>query len=561
MTRPPMSGRCSWYAAPTRYGWSGTRTGGGRRGCRGRGGRSPLPGAVGDAHVARMRGPGGLRTRRQAGVARVAVMAVLLVLLSTCGSQPQWGERALQWIQARDDGAHRSIFDMLAFDAPDVVDEYLPGEIPPVQGRAGEAGFLAQWAGDALDEATMLGPAYVDVSGSAVAYRFTVSGIVMDELMLEEHRADGAVTRLMHPVSLKESETAVASGDVSSVPFLAGMRAARPLLDSYLVAWSGRDAHTVAALYATNATLVDSLLRVRVTGRDAIVSYAAQHGGARLRQDQIPRGGGPAIYGTWRVVFTGTYERHLTAYVSYTGDDGNRCPGGITASLQIEQGKIVAERRYHDVASMRRCVRRAELPDGWWTHAVIPAPIRDRVTGTVTAAGRRVEVHNGTAGAENLVRWAMERFPAARLTAPKVASVAFGVEAHRAECSGDTHGLTLPIGSSSRIYLCLSVGATATPGARGLILHELAHAWMFQNVDTSTQKQFVARMQLPTWDGTDVPWGQRGMEQAAELIAWGLSGEPLNSPDLADRSCTDLTDAFQLLTRVAPLQPPCRSGK
>ncbi len=293
------------------------------------------------------------------------------------------------------------------------------------------------------------------------------------------------------------------------------------------------------------------MLGVRLTGRDAIESYAAERGGARLRQGTIMSEGGPTIYGSW-----GEGQAHLTAYLLYSGHDGNDCPGGVAAELQIDQGRIVAERRYHDVSSMRRCADTSELPDGWWTDAVI-APLQDRVTNTVTAAGQRIEVRNGNAGADDLVRWAMDRFPAARLSAPVVASVAFSEAAQRAECSGEDRGLALKTGSDYRVYLCLEVGGSAPPSARELMLHELAHVWMWQHLEEPLQRQFVARMQLPTWDATNVPWDQRGIEQAASVIAWGLSDAPLTSRLLASRSCADLAETFELLTGTTPLRPAC----
>ena len=259
-----------------------------------------------------------------------------------------------------------------------------------------------------------------------------------------------------------------------------------------------------------------------------------------------------ALYGYWR-----EYQSHLTAYLTYVGEDGNGCPGGITTELQIEQGQIVAERPYHDVASMRRCADGAELPDGWSTHAVIPAPLQDRITGTVSAAGQRTEVHNGAPGANDLVRWAMARFPAAHLTAPEITSVAFSEEAHRPQCSSGRWGLALQIGSSSRIYLCSAVGTTATPYEQQMLLHELAHAWMWQNVDESSQQQFVTRMHLPAWDGTGVAWDQRGIEQAADVIAWGLTDQPVESGVTANHFCADLAQMFKLLTGAAPLRSPC----
>lgn len=483
--------------------------------------------------------------------------AMALALLSGCSPPRPWAEQAVQWIEARDGAAHRSVAELIMFDSADSVHLLCCNQAGPFHGRVENAEFIAQNFGDTIDEETM-GRSYIDVSGAVVEIRFRAGPDDdrpagggdppgANELQVSENAADGAATRTIHATALPFLQAPVDDGRTWYGNDLSG---AQRLTDRYLSAWSARDGRTVGTLYVQNATLLDSLLGVRLTGRDAIASYAAQQPEARLEAELL--GDDPALYGFWR-----KYRNHLTAYLTYYAEDGNSCPGATTTALQIEQGQIVAERRYHDVASMRRCVTSSELPDGWWTHAVVPPPIQDRVTGTITTDGQRIEVHNGTSGADDLVRWGMARFPAAHLTVPVVASVAFGEEAHQAQCSGDLRGLALKAGPSSRIYLCLTVDDTASPFARELMLHELAHAWMWQNLGEAVQQQLITRMHLPTWDTTDVPRDQRGIEVAAEVIAWGLSKEPLQSPEFARRSCADLAETFRQLTGATPLQPPC----
>jgi hypothetical protein len=488
-----------------------------------------------------------------------AIAATSVALLTGSGTGRPWAENAVQWIAARDRASHRSVAELLMFEAADSVHLLCCNQVGPIQGRAAVAGFVAGTFSSI--EKGVTGRSYIDVSGAVVEYRLTPGSdgdrppgwgdrLGPDELLVSEHAADGAATRTVHGASLQFLTAPVYD---ARTWFGEDLAASRGLVDRYLSAWSGRDGRAVGALYGENATLLDSVLGVRRIGRDAIGSFAAEHGGAPLRLDAIPGGGGPALYGYWP-----EYRGPLTAYLTYTGDDGTGCPGGVTAQLQIEKGRIVAERRYHDVASMRSCVSASELPDGWWTHAVLPAPVEDRVTGTVTVAGRRVEVHNGTEAADDLVRWAMGRFPTAHLGMPDVASVAFDEHAHPVECSSDRWGLARPQGRSSSIYLCDTVeGAAATPFQRSMMLHELAHAWMWQNLDEPTREQFLARMQLRAWDAPGVPWETRGMEQAADVIAWGLAEAPLQGRELADRSCAELTQAFELLTGAAPLHLPC----
>lgn len=480
----------------------------------------------------------------------LGVIAVLTLALLSRGAQDgAWGDHALDWLQARDVAAHRSVAELVLFESPDAWDVPCCYQSRPLHGRAEDAEVLAPLLGEPPNGGTA-GRSYVDTTGSVVEYRLpaVAHDVTPDELLVSEHAADGAATLMTHPRSLQFLQDPRFFGIQGFGRELAG---AKDLADHYLAAWSGRDNHALSSLYAPDATLTDSLLGVRLTGREAIGAYGVETAGARLLQDRIRRDGGPALYGFWREP-----DSPLVAYLSYTGDDGTHCPGGVTAQLQIAHGRIVAERRFHDVASMRRCVNTAQLPDGWWSHAAIPTLPQDRVTGTIAVAGRRVEVHNGTPGAEELVRLALTRFPAARLAAPDIAAVAFDEEIHRQQCSTQRWGLTLSAGSSSRIYLCFTVPGAPTPFQLQLVLHELAHAWMWENLTGATRQEFLALVHLPTWDARDLPWDRRGVEHAADLIAWGISDSPVDSELLAGDSCIQLTAAFRLLTHASPL-PQC----
>lgn len=55
------------------------------------------------------------------------------------------------------------------------------------------------------------------------------------------------------------------------------------------------------------------------------------------------------------------------------------------------------------------------------------------------------------------------------------------------------------------------------------LLHEYAHAWLDENVTQSTQAQFLDHAGLDRWSDWSDPWGERGMERAAQTIAFGLA--------------------------------------
>jgi hypothetical protein len=51
-----------------------------------------------------------------------------------------------------------------------------------------------------------------------------------------------------------------------------------------------------------------------------------------------------------------------------------------------------------------------------------------------------------------------------------------------------------------------------------------------------------------------VPWADRGVEYAADVIAWGLIEEPIDMVRIGRPSCDELSAAFRLLTMVEPLR-------
>ena len=87
-----------------------------------------------------------------------------------------------------------------------------------------------------------------------------------------------------------------------------------------------------------------------------------------------------------------------------------------------------------------------------------------------------------------------------------------------------------------------------------VLTHELAHAWVAANVDDVGRNRYVEARRLSTWDSHDVPWGERGIEDAAFIIQQNLmaTSPPMSSPTWADRA-----DAYELLTRSPS---PLRSG-
>lgn len=82
------------------------------------------------------------------------------------------------------------------------------------------------------------------------------------------------------------------------------------------------------------------------------------------------------------------------------------------------------------------------------------------------------------------------------------------------------------------------------------MLHELAHAWDDTSGAVDRQAFLELRGLHVWWGGTDMPSGQQGAEQLAQIIDWGLSGEQARLvPQFPRNSVAELKTAFDMLTR------------
>jgi hypothetical protein len=505
----------------------------------------------------------------------VALLALAAVVRDEQSSVEPWALAAEQHLEALEQAQHRGIADHVRFLAPDVILDTVSGGGVTAEGRADFARWLASELGPTLDEVAV-DDVYLDVTGAVIEEHFVdpARALSADDLAVLDMGPHGLITRSTHPLAVKQASALVASLPREDFrEYGEGeLRTAETLAAAYLRAWSSAEPMEVQALYAPSARLVDSLLRVDLKGRDAIATHAATRSDvapATLRQHTISDGGGPAIYIIWPDGFRSAQKHEFGLFVAYTADDGTDCPRRAVTSLKVSAGIIEQERRFHEINSVRRCQDTEHLPPGWW-NALQPLPPlpRDEVTGVVEVGGQRIEIHDGTADLERLVRWAMGRFDPADLAAPGLASVTFGRDAHFVQCTDERNGLTLDLGDTAAIYLCLGEPEACTndecgsftANARLLVLHELAHAWMDRHLDDSEQQAFLDYMGLDDWSGADLRWDRRGVEQAAQVIAWGLMDEPMAPTRLGDRRCAQLTEAFQVLTGVTPLQAQCAAS-
>jgi len=162
------------------------------------------------------------------------------------------------------------------------------------------------------------------------------------------------------------------------------------------------------------------------------------------------------------------------------------------------------------------------------------------------AAARPMVITGATAAEERTVDWAMRRFRVGGLEGlPPLEVVLHG---SRTPCDGYL-GLYL----AGRIDLCTE--GLLEPYARKFALHEMAHAWTDANLPDEVLDRFLRIRGIATWNDQRLPWRERGAEQAAEIITWGLGeGEltPVLPHPTADR---ELAGLFELLTGRAPITP------
>jgi hypothetical protein len=335
------------------------------------------------------------------------------------------------------------------------------------------------------------------------------------------------------------------------------------LAHRYVALWNGAAGVDAAQVYAKRALVKDSLEGLSVGGLRRI--HAAVRTGqwpnlprmdiSRLPEDpgdgsspsRPPRG--EALYFGPAVAGTKAYDEMV---LLLEADDGSGCPGVVGAALALDHGRIIGERRYHGVQSLRRCFDSSALAPGWWQGIDIPEPVVHELTGTVTWAepDRSVAVYNGTAATNDYVRWGLQRFADAGLTLPEVDSVTF-VREH-SQCPLGRPGYSRYDDSGGAIFLCFPPGEADESEAELVLLHELSHVWMHQNVGPGTEQAFMRSVGVARWDDPGDDWDQRGVEQAANTMMFGLMSEPRT---MGTAGCEAFAAEFRQLTGGDPLAP------
>jgi hypothetical protein len=230
------------------------------------------------------------------------------------------------------------------------------------------------------------------------------------------------------------------------------------------------------------------------------------------------------------------------------------CRSAVVAA--VGEAGLLDERRFAD--SSAPCP--ADSASGSPAQLRIPAPLEEQVTGWVTHPnGSLIPMFNSTAELENLASWGLSRFAAAGLEPPAVDSFTFApVE----QCSTLSGIVVEGPGRSHDLVLCTDAFAACRPdrtsctgfdvSARFGLLHELAHAWLADGLDAPRTEQFLSHRGLQVWRDAAAPWHERGVEHAAEIVAWGLMDEDVPLVRLGDPPCSDLAAGYALVTGTNP---------
>jgi hypothetical protein len=83
---------------------------------------------------------------------------------------------------------------------------------------------------------------------------------------------------------------------------------------------------------------------------------------------------------------------------------------------------------------------------------------------------------------------------------------------------------------------------------------------MDEHLTPEVVERFLMVTGMPTWSSSTRSWRERGVELAAETIAWAMNDQsiPVN-PKLGPRSCDELAQYYEILTGrpPEPIPPGC----
>jgi hypothetical protein len=473
--------------------------------------------------------------------------ATVTCISNTVAPEP-WGEQAVAWFDALEEAAANGVEHLPAFIAADLVwEDHIKNSF-----IRGEDDWFADADEDDLwDFFLPRGGATLFVSADGVLSQRIISYLDFPISWLDTMvvGSDGLSywSRAGSIDAGRHYQPSESDYDLSEA-----------VADRWVALWNGSPDLDAASVYANDAVISDNLLGESVSGLVAIDRSAAQGSWPSVGLISIadlPQGGGRAVHGT------PSNEDRMRAEelrLVIEVDDGSGCPGLMAVALGLDGEQVTWERRYHYIMSVRRCYDPATLQTGWWDELQIPSTVVAEWTGTFSYGDVTVEVFNGTPELDGFLQWGFSRYEAAGLPLPHVSSVTF---LHARSACYNLGGQASTTAEGTSITLCRTpediclddTCADWVASSRQLWLHELAHPWLDEHVDEATRTAFLEFVGLPRWADQNDPWQERGVERAADAIAFGLMDEPVEIAPEIHAECEERTSGFRVLTGTDPI--------
>lgn len=320
------------------------------------------------------------------------------------------------------------------------------------------------------------------------------------------------------------------------------------LYSRYVDAWRDRDRAGLAAVYADGIVVRDGL-----TGDERFGLW-------ELLEEidlgpPVDRGPPPTVF------FYAVLGRQIEIMAVMQSADP--CPALELRRLIIDAGSIVDETRYAHVPSTRRCGMTET--GGWWEEFRPPEPPEGIVAGALDTGERTIDMVNASPAHFPFIEWLIQKFDDAGLEEPDVAAVWFPPSNDCVSRSGLALESDARYEGQHTVLICfdsdgLRAGESAeqdrqwSEAAANWSLHEFAHIWMLDHLDSQRQEAFMDRVAAPSWRSVKTPWAERGVELAATTISWGTAGDELARYMIdPSPSCVELRSRYQLLTGRLPV--------
>ena len=161
----------------------------------------------------------------------------------------------------------------------------------------------------------------------------------------------------------------------------------------------------------------------------------------------------------------------------------------------------------------------------------------EKVTNRTPPASAKTDpfgIYGADEQTELMIEEANALFQAAGLSLP---ALRIYVHDNDEPCNGN-QGLFSKTGDQHRVDICTH--------HINLIIHELAHAWEYHNVDETTRQKFMEQAQADGWNDHNVVHQARGVEIAADIIKWGLADGQL--PQMSASHYAQQLAQYELLT-------------